>query len=135
MPVFSLLTGGLHFPQFDGNACDAVLLNFEADKFSASEAFVELERSGIHVIIYTDRLMHPVIKKSLMRYGHCSLIVCPEKFEMEKARKQFEMNCVYYTIEAGTTVATVIQVIARLKEMFGGCVSIVQIIEYASVAF
>ena len=173
--VFSRLTGALRFPQFDGGECDAVLLNFEADRFSASEAFFELEQKGIPVIIYTDRHMNPVIKKRLMYYDRCSMIVCPEEYELEHARIQFDKNCTYRTIasgqdkaltmadgscvpltvlqihvlyclmcgmnqkaialETGTTRATVTQVIARLKEMFGGCRSTEQLLEYVSVAF
>ena len=98
--IFSRLTGALRFPQFDGGECDAVLLNFEADRFSASEIFRELEKNGLHVIIYTDRYMNPVIKKRLMCYNRCSLIIRPEEYEVEKARQEFEKNCIYRTIAA-----------------------------------
>lgn len=98
--LFSKLTGALRFPPFDGGECDAVLLNFETDRFSASETFSELKKNGLHVIVYTDRFMNPVIKKHLMDYDRCSLIIRPEEYEVEKARQEFEKNCIYRTIAA-----------------------------------
>lgn len=175
--LFSKLTGALHFPPFDGGACDAVLLNFETDRFSASETFSDLKKSGLHIIVYTDRYLSPVIKNHLMNYERCSLIIRPEEYEVEKARQQFEKNGIYHTIaakenkglkipladgtklpltslqlsvlyslicgmsqkqiamETGTTRDTVTQVVSRLKEIFGGCRSIPELIAYASVAF
>lgn len=98
--LFSKLTGALRFPQFDGGECDAVLLNFETDRFSASETFSELKKNGLHVIVYTDRFMSPIIKKQLMDYDRCSLIIRPEEYEVEKARQEFEKNGIYRTIAA-----------------------------------
>ena len=52
------------------------------------------------MIVYTDRFMSPVIKKQLMDYDRCSLIIRPEEYEVEKARQEFEKNCIYRTIAA-----------------------------------
>lgn len=79
---------------------EAVFLNFEHNRFSASEVFSEFKKQNVHCIVYSDRKLHPIIVQELMQYEKCSLIICPEEFELESIRRAYEKGERYLTMEA-----------------------------------
>ncbi len=83
--VFFSLTGQKTFEPYKDEKDTPVFLNFNDDLYRAANMFTTLSDKKVPVIVYSDVPVNPVIQSFIAENDQCSMIICPDEYELEKA--------------------------------------------------
>lgn len=83
--VFFCLTGQKNFEPYKDEEDTPVFLNFNDDPCRAADMFTTLSERKVPVIVYSDVPVNPIIQSFIAENDKCSMIICPDEYEIEKA--------------------------------------------------
>lgn len=93
--VFFCLTGQKNFEPYKDEDDSYVFLNFNDDLCRAADMFTTLWERKVPVIVYSDVPINPVIQSYLAENEKCSMIICPDEYELEKASECIQKGQTY----------------------------------------
>lgn len=93
--VFFCLTGQKNFEPYKDENDTNVFLNFNDDPCRAADIFTRLSERKVPVIVYSDVPLNPVIQSYIAENEQCSMIICPDEYELEKASDSIRKGKTY----------------------------------------